>query len=288
VADIEGLFSIPSAVGRREHAMACAGPQQRWQVVLGEMLAQVGAAECVQEASGSISVKMKIAGTTWESSPSAEGDLTAQLARVELMADLRPERITEILDQVGFAPAYWANILPISPLRTPFTLELMAAVASFAAFVVQRCKVAANRPRPHEYSPRIQPIIETPPHGAFPGGHSTECTLVSAVLYRLLDQVLSASEITDPPSAEPTTALGHVHRMLFALSDRIGENREVAGLHFSADTAAGRELAVALFAHVIDPVLKRAHTSSSTVPVATGLDNLLWLCGKAANEWKTP
>jgi len=45
---------------------------------------------------------------------------------------------------------------------------------------------------------------------------------------------------------------------LMALARRIGRNREVAGVHFPSDTAAGREIAEAVFPYLMRGATFRA------------------------------
>ena len=70
--------------------------------------------------------------------------------------------------------AFWASVVPLYPLRHPRTLELIQLAIRLAKYVEMCFKHTLSVRRAHEYSPQIQPIIQTPGHGAFPSGHATE------------------------------------------------------------------------------------------------------------------
>ena len=92
------------------------------------------------------------------------------------------------------------------------------------------------RQKLHVAFPRIQPAIEVPGFSSFPSGHATQASLVSALLAELVLPTL-------PPEWQPG-----VQNMLAALALRVGQNREVAGLHYPCDSAAGHALGTALLA----------------------------------------
>ena len=186
-----------------------------------------------------------------------------QLGLVEGLNRQRPDRAAEILTQMAYSPSFWAGILPLSPRRTPRTLELMAASVMFAAFVVQQAKVRFNLPRPVALSPRIQPIIETPGFSTYPSGHATQAALVSGLLWQLAGPSLASDWRAS------------VKGMLDDLAARIGQNREVAGVHFPADTEAGRKLAVG------GPAVGESVGGKGDAPGASLLGMLLHAAGVA-------
>lgn len=134
--------------------------------------------------------------------------------------------MAEILTQVVPPTAYFASVLGLSEERTRFTMELMTYAQRFAMLVLMRFKHAFACPRPFEYSPLVQPLLETPPFSAFPSGHATESYMFAGVMRRLAGQA-------------PGSLLDN---QLMGLAARIAVNREVAGLHFPVDSIAGRML----------------------------------------------
>ena len=100
----------------------------------------------------------------------------AQAELVRNYADLRTERVPEIHAQMGDIYSFFGAIDFLGPERSKWTLVLMAAAFRFAVAVEMRMKHALNCPRPVLFSPRIQPIIQTPTHGSLPSGHSTRRT----------------------------------------------------------------------------------------------------------------
>ena len=219
-----------------------------------------------------------------------------ELAQVELAADLRAERAAEIQAQLSFNPAFWANILPLSGRRTPRTLELMRVVVSYGSFVVQRAKVMLNLPRPHELSPRIHPMVPTPGFATYPSGHATESQLVSRVLFHLVKSTQTAHK-ADPKTGALSPAaeawLKAIDPMLDDLAFRIGENREVAGIHFPVDGKDGRALADFLAKHHLQPLVeKKALAPGADVPSSTTSTQppspFAWLWAQAAREWGAP
>ena len=205
----------------------------------------------------------------------APTNLEAQLADVEIYADLRSERASEIMAQMHYNPAFWAAILPLDPLRTPRTLELMEVVTAFAAYAVHRVKVMLDLPRPHELSPRIQPLIVTPGHATCPSGHATQSTLLAWVLSHLVFPG-SAPAVGANPDDLPD---GTPESMLFALANRIAENRVVAGVHFPVDSERGAALAAYLFQSFL------LHAKATVAAAPSCGDSVAWLWQEAKKEW---
>jgi len=197
-------------------------------------------------------------------------DPVSELPLLETKADLRPERAAEILAQRGHAPRPWAAILPISPRRTPYTLELMATGAAFAAHVVHRVKAVLNQPRPADLSPRIQPMLPTPGSAGYPSGHATQGALLAGLLFVLVSRPASGSGGWGA-TLKP---------MLDELAARIAENREIAGLHFPSASAGGKALGDKLLAALLE-------AKSQPVDPQRPQDghSWAWLWQQAAAEW---
>jgi hypothetical protein len=157
-----------------------------------------------------------------------------QVLRVESLAQLRQERMAEILGEMGPQYALWTAVADLSPQRTPRTLELIDCGLRLSSSVVQRFKHQFVCPRPIEYSPLVQPVIQTPGHRSFPSGHSTQAFFVARLLKLLAGA--RCSEVME--------------EQLQAQAARIAQNREVAGVHFPVDSMAGCLLGDTLAWHV--------------------------------------
>jgi hypothetical protein len=151
----------------------------------------------------------------------------AQLDRVLHWAVLREDRSSEILTQVVPPVGYTTSILGLNEDSHKYTIELLTTAQRFAMMVLMRVKHGFACPRPHEYSPLVQPMIEAPPFSAFPSGHATE-TYMFATVVRLLTQSSRWTSLLD--------------LQLQKLAARVATNRVIAGLHFPVDTMAGRML----------------------------------------------
>ena len=158
-----------------------------------------------------------------------------QLRYLEEHADLRAERAAEILAQLGVPTPFFASIVSLHQERTRWTLELLFAALRFANFTVLRVKHALACRRPHEYSPRVQPIIQVPLHGTFPSGHATEAFVFALVF----------SELLRAGGRRPYQDVS-IHKQMMAQAARIAINRTIAGVHFPVDSAAGAVLGLTL------------------------------------------
>ena len=165
----------------------------------------------------------------------------AQVALTNNYADLRPDRTSEVISQLGGGQAFLASVAYLSPDRTPWTLELLAAAFRLANFVEMRIKHALACRRPIEYSPQIQPMILTPAHGALPSGHATETFMMALVLWNL---------IRSSGSAVYSTPIWGVQ--LMQLAARVAINRQVAGVHTPMESAAGAMLGLTLGQYLVD------------------------------------
>lgn len=164
---------------------------------------------------------------------------TAQLEFMDRYADLRGDRIGEIILQTGPQTAFWSAIIHLHPSRTPKTIELLETAVRFAIAVEMRFKHALACIRAIDYSPQVQPIIQTPGHGTLPSGHSTQAYIVSRVIWELLKDVRTPYESTEKHSEL-------LKAQLDAQAARVAINRTVAGVHFPVDTACGHLLGTTL------------------------------------------
>jgi len=148
-----------------------------------------------------------------------------QLDLVVGYADLRPDRVSEIVAQLGDPFAFMGSIVNIHPQRMRWTLELLTLALKLANIGVQRMKHALACRRPSDLSPQIQPIIQVPGHASLPSGHANEAFVAAIVLYEVLRSCRRADTSTGV--------------QLMRLASRIAINRTVAGVHFPVDSVAG-------------------------------------------------
>lgn len=136
-----------------------------------------------------------------------------------------PERLLAIqaeveMSGVRIGPDTLATYL--SDPRYTVTGKLLDQLFDEIEPIVMRQKVKFDRVRPHKLDPTLVPVIAVPEHAAYPSGHSTQAYAVAFLL----------SAIASEQQAEfEQDAL------------RVAVNREIAGVHYPSDSAAGRLLA---------------------------------------------
>ncbi len=172
----------------------------------------------------------------------------AQMTLVFNYADLRPDRTSEIMMQLGGAAGFLSSIAFAHPDRARWTLELLGVVFRLAGFVEHRLKHALACRRPLEYSPQIQPMILTPAHSEMPSGHATETFAMALVLRRLIS------------GGAPVYTQSIYDEQLMRLAARVAINRIVAGVHTPASTIAGAVLGLTLGEYFVQRCLPAATT----------------------------
>ena len=159
--------------------------------------------------------------------PDSRADAQNVLAKKALRS---PERVAEIRAQQNdiFSP-FWA-LAGFDKGMCPRQVVFAHRVYHDLDLHLFRLKLDRDRIRPAQVLPEIDPVIEVPWHQSYPSGHATQ----SEALY-----LLFASWY--PERTEEFKALAH----------RIAENREVAGVHYPSDSAAGQSLADQVFAEYL-------------------------------------
>lgn len=154
--------------------------------------------------------------------PPPTGDaLVADIAALAEKSLERAARATEILQQADNVNAYWASLLMATPTSRPATWDMIAAANTVAHMVAMHFKRIYARPRPVQVYPALLPLMLTPPHPSYPNAHALESGVIAECLGRAVPFLLKPLKI---------------------VAARVGENREVAGLHFPSDTAASASL----------------------------------------------
>jgi membrane-associated phospholipid phosphatase len=152
--------------------------------------------------------------------------LNQQLPLVMSWAELREERMAEILAQIDNQTAFIAAVTGLNLQRHPWTFEWLQAALNLVIPVEVRFKHALGCARPVVYSPQVQPIITTPGHGTYPMGHAAQAFMLAVALQHLLRY----------PTQDPRSV------QLERQAARISVNRVVAGVHFPVDAHAGEAL----------------------------------------------
>jgi hypothetical protein len=163
-------------------------------------------------------------------------DVEAELKELTELMEFRPGVMAEALAQRTRPDTYFASALGFSASTHPSTAYLIEGMMRIGEFQAMYHKAKHQRPRASQLAPQLLPPIPVPGHASYPSGHATEAHLVQqclAEVFRLAEGVI--------PSA--TQAGGPLER----LAQRIARNREVLGLHYPSDSAAGRALAVRTF-----------------------------------------
>ncbi|MCU0764621.1 MAG: phosphatase PAP2 family protein [Burkholderiaceae bacterium] len=226
-------FAVPLPAVDHPNAMARWEPWVRAYIALQELLAPLSFSALPAGAAPGAATGMAL---SWRgaSSTHAVAELirptatifAGQLVLVLDWAELREERMTEILAQIDPQYAFWASITGMRADRHRHTMELINVALQFAVYAEMRFKHSLACWRPVDLSAQVQPVITTPGHGSLPSGHATQAYTVAEVLCALCGWA----------------AGGTRHEQLQRLSARIATNRVIAGVHFPVDSLAGRLL----------------------------------------------
>jgi hypothetical protein len=197
-----------------------------------------------------------------------EANRTAELQELIELIEYRPGVMTEALAQRENPWSYYRGLFMSDAWSAPYTRDLLEIALRIGQFVVMHYKRAFNRARPSQYTPVLLPPVDVPGHASFPSGHATEAYLISACLA----QVMPLHPHEDPPVLPPDTS------PLQKLAERIARNREVLGLHYPSDSAAGKALAERSFG-----ILMQCKTIKGDAGANPPQEGLL---EKARKEWR--
>jgi acid phosphatase (class A) len=140
-----------------------------------------------------------------------------------------PEKIQDIIAEINLETTYFnGRVLKdyIDENEFPATAALLAESFHDLTVVVLQQKQKFDRVRPNKLDPTLETVIAVPGHPAYPSGHSTQMHFIAYVL----------SELAPARRAE-----------FLSRADQIAHNREIAGLHYPSDSAAGVLLAQQFF-----------------------------------------
>src|SRR5262249_28306917 len=149
-----------------------------------------------------------------------------------MVLDERPDALGENLGQNDEVMRYFGAAMGATGGTHPAPMLVPNAANLGSAMAVMHFKSKFNRVRPSQFIPALLPPIPVPGHASYPSGHSTQAHLFALCAAKIL-------------GAEEGSGM---YLILTTLADRIARNREIAGLHYPSDSAAGKKLASDLFA----------------------------------------
>jgi hypothetical protein len=173
-----------------------------------------------------------------------------ELYELYQLIDYRPGVMAEAVAEIQGIQTYWQGLLMCSQRSHPRTLDLMFIAIRVGEFLAMYYKhhlgndndgnPIPDRPRPSQLSPALLPPIAVPGHASYPSGHSTQSHLLSYLLASIPAPFPAALTTPLPINSNPAQPAAS---LLDRLAERVSRNREVLGLHYPSDTAAGRLLA---------------------------------------------
>ena len=145
-------------------------------------------------------------------------DLKECQALVNLKKYRTPQNIDLIkLENIGFLEFFY-QALDKSDFNGVFLNGILEDVLYDVFLIVLEFKKKFKRKRPSQILKEVEPVIEVPWHSSYPSGHATQAKVISEIMGNLFSEKKEEFEL---------------------LAKRIGENREIAGLHYPSDTTAG-------------------------------------------------
>lgn len=139
--------------------------------------------------------------------------------------EFRDGLLGEVLSQMTTFDAYFQGVLGYTRATHPCTNFLFQGAMKAAEFAAMYYKNLYQRPRPWQLWPELMPPVQVPGHASFPSAHSTQTHTIAKVLQQVAAGVV-------PSVVDVTTRL----------AQRISRGREVLGLHYPSDSAAGEHL----------------------------------------------
>jgi acid phosphatase (class A) len=153
---------------------------------------------------------------------------------LSIQANRTPAEVQRARDDANVSIFRFADALGNPPQFTrenlPLTTALFAKVENDESLFMNTAKDAFGRPRPFLTERRLAPIVAMPPTASYPSGHSTWAVACAVILADMVPER---------------------RVQIFARADEYARNREVGGVHYPSDVAAGHlagtALAVELF-----------------------------------------
>lgn len=186
----------------------------------------------------------------------AGANIDNEIAELIELIEYRPAVFSEARRQVDGIIGYFRGALSFTELSHPWTFGLATIALRVGEFQAMHYKAYFNRPRASALAPALMPPIEVPGHASYPSGHSTQSHLAALCLAEVMP-----AAATD--ALDPNGPANRAHGPLQRVAERISRNREVLGLHYPSDSAAGKLLAEQTFL-----LLKECQTVKDILPLA--------------------
>jgi membrane-associated phospholipid phosphatase len=218
-------------------------------------------------------VQQSIGGNNWAvvtavPAPNlATATVWGELDQLQMLSEYRAEVMSEALAQMTDMVGYWAGLLMFSPYSHPWTFRLARTAIVVGEFLAMYYKRSYQRARPSQLSPTLMPPIPVPGHASYPSGHATQAYLLSLLLGQVMPPVvvnLFNPTASAYPGTQPDSLLGR-------LAERVARNREVLGVHYPSDSAAGKNLALAAL-----PLLQQCASLNTAMTGAFAMARLEW------------
>lgn len=154
--------------------------------------------------------------------PPGDAFTREEVAYIIALKPLRGKYQSQIDAQIGDVVHPFANSLSLDEKHAAALATFWKAVIPDITRVAMHFKAKFDRARPRQYSAEIAASIAPPGHPAYPSGHSTDAHTLALLL----------SEIWPEKKTQ-----------LLSVAFQIAMNREIGGVHYRSDTAAGYLLA---------------------------------------------
>jgi acid phosphatase (class A) len=153
---------------------------------------------------------------------------------LSIQANRTPAEVQRARDDANVSIFRFADALgnppQFTPENLPLTATLFANVEKDESLFMNTAKDAFSRPRPFLTDRRLAPVVALPPTASYPSGHTTWAVACAIILADMVPER---------------------RVQIFARADEYSRNREVGGVHYPSDVAAGHlagtALAVELF-----------------------------------------
>jgi phage baseplate assembly protein W len=236
---VAGYWTLPEdgysvEVPAKPPKMTYLPAERRAQILLGAMLARFRVEPIVDDQSNVTGARLRVDDhVICKLEKPTTATITEQCQWLRAYADLRDDRAHEIVLQIDDIVTTFSGVRPFDTKDREETAHLVDIVQDLAIFLEMQVKNYCFTPRPSEFGERLQPMIDTPDHSAFPSGHATESFAIAAFLARIERE------------EKPSTAIAN-GRQVFDVAHRIAVNRSVAGVHYPIDSASGAALGCAI------------------------------------------
>ncbi len=161
--------------------------------------------------------------------PPPEDDSETTASEIEHLNQLSKTRHSKdiiLIHKENFDPLKrFFEVLGVTRKDTPKLNTLVDRIAETSYLPILYFKDKFSRIRPYQLDTNLITVITGPPHPSYPSGHATQGYLVASIIADLF------------PEGDP------LKDQVMKLGQGIGTRREVAGVHYPSDTAAGIALA---------------------------------------------